>query len=175
MDTTPVGNRQAHPSQDYGITLDIGSNGLDPKSCLHRNPTMCGRKITNTRSPALCKLCRELQAQSGIKLIFTCGDVPDSLAKNVSVSLFRVAQEALANVVKHSGAAAASIDLNKSRSHIRLRVVDYGHGFEQTSTHRHGLGLLSMRERVRLIGGELTVRSQPSQGTIVQAEIPLPG
>ena len=125
--------------------------------------------------PALRKLCRELQAQSGIKLIFTCGDVPDSLAKNVSVSLFRVAQEALANVVKHSGAAAASIDLDTSRSHIRLRVVDYGQGFEQTSTHRHGLGLLSMRERVRLIGGELTVRSQPSQGTIVQAEIPLPG
>lgn len=125
--------------------------------------------------PALRKLCKELQAQSGIRLTLICADVPDSLSKNVSVSLFRVVQEALANVVKHSGAAAASIELTTSRSHIRLRVVDYGHGFEQSSNHRHGLGLLSMRERIRLIGGELTVRSQPSRGTTVQAEIPLPG
>ena len=125
--------------------------------------------------PALRKLCKELQAQSGIRLTLICADVPDSLSKNVSVSLFRVVQEALANVVKHSGAAAASIELTTSRSHIRLRVVDYGHGFEQSSNPRHGLGLLSMRERIRLIGGELTVRSQPSRGTTVQAEIPLPG
>jgi PAS domain S-box-containing protein len=125
--------------------------------------------------PALRKLCKELQAQSGIMLTFTYGEVPDSLPKNVSMSLFRVAQEALANVVKHSGAAAASIELTTNRSHIRLRVVDYGQGFEQTSNHRHGLGLLSMRERVRLIGGELTVRSQLSKGTVVQAEIPLAG
>jgi PAS domain S-box-containing protein len=125
--------------------------------------------------PALRKLCKELQAQSGITLTFTCGDVPASLSKNVSVGLFRVAQEALANVVKHSGTAAASIELTTSRSYIRLRVMDYGHGFEQNSNHRHGLGLLSMRERIRLIGGELSVRSQPSKGTVVQAEIPLPG
>ena len=125
--------------------------------------------------PALRKLCKELQAQSGIKLTLTCGEVPDSLPKNVSVSLFRVAQEALANVIKHSGAAAASIELITSRNHIRLKVVDYGHGFEQSSSPPHGLGLLSMRERVRLIGGELTVRSQPSKGTVIQAHIPLPG
>lgn len=125
--------------------------------------------------PALRKLCKELQAQSGIRLTLTCSDVPDSLSEQVSVSLFRVAQEALANVVKHSGAAAASIELTTGRRHIRLRVVDYGLGFEQGSNQRHGLGLLSMRERIRLIGGELTVRSQPAKGTVVQAEIPLPG
>jgi len=124
--------------------------------------------------PALRKLCKELQAQSGIKLTFACGDVPDSLAENVSVSLFRVAQEGLANVVKHSGAPAASVELTASHSQIRLRVADYGRGFEQSSNHRPGLGLLSMRERVHLIGGELTVRSQPSKGTVIQAEIPLP-
>jgi PAS domain S-box-containing protein len=125
--------------------------------------------------PALRKLCKDLQAQSGIQLTFTCGEVPDSLSKNVSVGLFRVAQEALANVVKHSGAAAGSIDLTTRHDTIRLQVVDYGQGFEQSSNHRHGLGLLSMRERVRLIGGELTVRSTPSQGTVIQADIPLPG
>jgi len=125
--------------------------------------------------PAVRKLCKDLQAQSGIKLTLTCGDIPDSLSKNVSVGLFRVAQEALANVLKHSGAAAASIDLTASHNAIRLQVVDYGQGFEQSSNHRTGLGLLSMRERIRLIGGELTVRSQPSQGTVIQAEIPIPG
>ena len=125
--------------------------------------------------PALRKLCKELQAQSGIKLTLSCGDVPDALSKSVSVGLFRVAQEALANVVKHSGAAAASIELTMSHSTIRLKVMDYGHGFEQSSNHRHGLGLLSMRERVRLIGGQFTVRSHPSNGTVIQAEIPLPG
>ena len=125
--------------------------------------------------PALRKLCKDLQAQSGIMLNFTCEDVSDSLSKNLSVNLFRVAQEALANVIKHSGAAAASIALTTNRGQIRLRVVDYGRGFEQSSNHRPGLGLLSMRERVRLIGGELTVWSQLAQGTVIQAEIPLPG
>ncbi len=124
--------------------------------------------------PALRKLCKDLQAQSGIMLTFACEDVSDSLPKNVSVNLFRVAQEALANVIKHSDAAAATVELTTNRSQIRLRVVDYGHGFEQSSNHRHGLGLLSMRERIRLIGGEFTVRSQLSQGTVIQAQIPLP-
>jgi PAS domain S-box-containing protein len=124
--------------------------------------------------PALRSLCRELQTQSGIKLAFTCRNVPDAIPKHISVCLFRIVQEAVGNVVKHSAAEEADIELTGNGGHIRLRVVDLGLGFEQDSDHRTGLGLVSMRERVRLVGGELSVRSQVSEGTVVQADIPLP-
>jgi len=124
--------------------------------------------------PALRSLCRELQTQSGIKLVFTCRNVPEAIPKHISVCLFRIVQEAIGNVVKHSGAEAADIELTGNAGHVRLRVVDLGLGFEQDSDHRTGLGLVSMRERVRLVGGELSLRSHVSQGTVVQADIPLP-
>jgi len=123
--------------------------------------------------PALRRFCREVPAQTGIKVTLTCRDISDSIPKHIATCLFRVVQEAMANVVKHSGATEAIIELTGEAESIRLRVVDAGVGFEQDSGQRHGLGLVSMRERVRLVGGELTVRSQASQGTVVQAQIPL--
>ena len=124
--------------------------------------------------PALRSLCRELQTQTGIKLVFTCRNVPDAIPKHISVCLFRIVQEAVGNVIKHSGAEEADIELSGNGGHIRLRVVDLGLGFEQDSDHRTGLGLVSMRERVRLVGGELSLRSHVSEGTAVQVDIPLP-
>jgi two-component system NarL family sensor kinase len=81
--------------------------------------------------------------------------------------LFRVTQEALQNVVKHSGARAAMVHLTQVRQNIRLHVADDGKGFAGSSNDGVGLGLLSMRERVHMAGGRIVIRSVPGQGTRV--------
>ncbi len=83
-------------------------------------------------------------------------------------------QEALRNVVKHSGAGEARVELTGGRDAIRLRVSDSGAGFKPDSVKASGgLGLVSMRERLRLVGGEISIQSQPSRGTRVDIRVPL--
>jgi signal transduction histidine kinase len=85
--------------------------------------------------------------------------------------LYRVAQEALSNIVKHSEVKEARLEVVGGTDHLLLRVMDLGRGFEQ-GKDGHGLGLLSMRERLRLVGGKLTIRSS-SQGTEISAYVPM--
>ncbi len=78
------------------------------------------------------------------------------------------------NVVKHSGAPEAHVTLSGARDEILLSIADFGCGFDIGAVaNRGGLGLESMRERLRLIGGELTIRSQAGQGTRIDARVPL--
>jgi signal transduction histidine kinase len=89
--------------------------------------------------------------------------------------LFRVTQEALQNVVKHSGAKTATVYLTQAQRHIRLHVADDGKGFAGGSNSGVGLGLLSMRERVHMAGGRMVIRSVPGQGTRVAVTLPTAG
>ena len=99
-----------------------------------------------------------------------------SLPADLSLCLYRVAQESLRNVIRHSGAICAYCELIHFDDALYLRVVDSGSGFDTHSvTADRGLGLLSMEERLRLVGGELRINSQPSRGTLVEARIPLKG
>jgi NarL family two-component system sensor histidine kinase LiaS len=86
-------------------------------------------------------------------------------------ALFRVAQEALANVARHSGASHADVRVIWSPESVLLSVSDNGHGFNPESQARHGVGLKSMHERLDTLGGTLTVASTPGQGTTVSAQI----
>jgi len=82
-------------------------------------------------------------------------------------SLYRIAQEGLRNIEKHGGAQNVSLRLEKT-DRIHLRIVDDGRGFEMNAPDwRRGLGLRSMEERVRLLGGKVEVKSQPGKGTEV--------
>jgi signal transduction histidine kinase len=82
-------------------------------------------------------------------------------------------QECLHNIVKHSGADAAKVELSGTDNEILLRVWDSGIGFDVDSpTLKKGLGLISMRERLRLVGGTVSINSALSQGTHVQARVP---
>jgi len=83
-----------------------------------------------------------------------------------------VTQEALQNVVKHSGARTAIVYLTQAQQHIRLHVADDGKGFAGNSNGGVGLGLLSMRERVHMAGGRIVIRSVPGQGTRVGVTLP---
>ena len=125
-------------------------------------------------APALMGLCEEMSSKYRIPVDFrergTFADIP----KNVSLCLFRVAQEALGNVVKHSGANRADVEITGAANEICLRIADAGIGFDPTLRNTHsGIGLMGMRERLRLVGGVISVRSAPSQGTEILAQVPL--
>ena len=122
---------------------------------------------------SLKRLCRELADQKRCEIAMTAVDVPAHLRDDLSLCLYRVAQEALHNAVKHSGANRIQVQIMRSRDTIRLSVCDNGHGFVLTPRQAHqGLGLVSMRERLRLMHGVLSIETSP-QGVRIKAEVPL--
>ena len=123
---------------------------------------------------ALRSLCGDLGKSNGARIDFSHEDVPADLPQDVSLCLYRIVQECLNNVIKHSGVREATVELHGTGSQIRLRVSDSGIGFDMESPRlRKGLGLVSMRERLRLVGGTISIESHPSQGTQIDARIPL--
>ncbi len=123
---------------------------------------------------SLSGLCNEISIHQVLRVEFTHCNVPDSLPKDVALCLFRIAQEALSNVIKHSIAEEARLELISSPQTIRMRIADAGVGFDiETVKKKSGLGLISMQERLRLVGGDITIRSQPLRGTFIDVQIPL--
>jgi PAS domain S-box-containing protein len=125
-------------------------------------------------APAVASLCRELSAHHDVAIEFTHHDLPAGLQEGVAVSIFRVTQEALANAIKHSGAASYRVALRTTGDDLRLEVFDNGRGFDSDAVMASsGLGLLSMQERLRLVGGEVTITSRPGAGTSIRGIVPL--
>jgi PAS domain S-box-containing protein len=119
-------------------------------------------------------LCEETGRQHGIQIEFSERQVPEDVPPDIGLCFFRIIQEALNNMVKHSGARVAHLEFIGNSSHMRLRIVDAGIGFDPSSRAvRGGLGLASMRERLRVLGGSISVRSRPMEGTEIVAEVPL--
>ncbi|HMD09029.1 MAG TPA: ABC transporter substrate binding protein [Candidatus Acidoferrum sp.] len=124
--------------------------------------------------PALNGLCKELGEKYKIEVHFAAREFALSIPKDVQLCLFRVTQEALGNVVKHSQAKSAEVELGTNANGISLRITDAGRGFEpDLSNPAAGIGLVGMRERLRLVGGRLTVKAELMRGTEVLAEVPL--
>ncbi len=124
--------------------------------------------------PALQGLCREISEKHHVAVHFLESGLPPNLSKDVALCLFRVAQEALANVVKHSEANEAKLELESDAEGVSLRISDSGSGFDpQNRINAMGLGLIGMSERLRLAGGKLTVNSEVGRGTEVFAEVPI--
>jgi PAS domain S-box-containing protein len=118
--------------------------------------------------------CRELSERRKVRIDFKHADVPARIPKEISLCLFRVLQEALQNAVKHSAEQNFTVEVHGTKEGISLTVSDSGIGFDwQDAMNRRGLGLISMRERLRLVDGELSIRSVPGRGTTVLARIPL--
>ena len=122
---------------------------------------------------AVQSFCRELAEQRKIRIEFEHSDIPPRIPKEISLCLFRVVQEALQNAVKHSAAQNVRVEVRGTKEEINLTVSDSGIGFDwQDAMNRRGLGLISMRERLRLVNGELSIQSAPHRGTTVVARIP---
>lgn len=118
--------------------------------------------------------CQELRCAHDLDVEFVEHDVAPILNKEIALCLYRVIQEALHNVVKHSNAKQARVDLSSDTQAISLTIVDSGTGFEVDSDrNRYGLGLISMRERLRLVNGQLSIQSQHLKGTTIKACVPL--
>jgi PAS domain S-box-containing protein len=125
-------------------------------------------------APAVMGLCQELSLKYNIQVEFVDLGISSAISKDVALCLFRIAQEALSNVVKHSRAKQAKAELCTANNEIRLRIVDTGVGFDPAIRSADvGIGLLSMRERLRLVGGRLAIHSAPMRGTEILAEVPL--
>ena len=123
---------------------------------------------------ATAMFCKEIAAQHGVSVEFLHEDVPATLPDGVGVNLFRVTQEALANAVKHSGASRYRVSLRGTDDQLELEVSDDGRGFDTVAAlAKSGLGLVTMRERLKLVHGDVTIDSKQGGGTRVVASIPL--
>jgi signal transduction histidine kinase len=118
--------------------------------------------------------CKEFSERQKVEVDFQSHDVPTALPTELSLSLFRVLQEALRNGAKHSGVKRFEVRLWGSTGEIQLTISDLGAGFDtETAMKSTGLGLTSMQERLRLVHGELSIKSQPGVGTTIHARVPL--
>jgi PAS domain S-box-containing protein len=125
--------------------------------------------------PGLMGLCEEISEKYGIQVEFIERGAAFQIPKDLALCLFRIAQEALSNVVKHSQAKQAQVELSYATGEIRLRIVDAGLGFDVVSGSADaGIGLVGMRERLRLVRGRLSVHSAPARGTEILAEVLVP-
>jgi PAS domain S-box-containing protein len=119
-------------------------------------------------------LCRELSDRQGVEIDFHSENIPKELPNEISICLFRVLQEALQNAIKHSGSRNFQVCFRRTANEIELTVHDSGIGFEPKDAIKgHGLGLSSMKERLKLVAGQLSIESSVQGGTSVLARVPL--
>jgi signal transduction histidine kinase len=124
---------------------------------------------------AACKgFCRELSERQSVEIEFCSEGIPADLPSEISLSLFRVLQEALQNAVKHSGVRTFFVSLVSASNEIELCVRDSGTGFDpERAASEHGLGLTSMKERLNLVDGRFSIDSKVGQGTTIKAWVSL--
>jgi two-component system sensor histidine kinase UhpB len=120
--------------------------------------------------PAMASQIRRFAAQTGIKTDLNATG-KSSLAPDEEIAVYRIAQEALANIARHAGAKKVEVDLRTGSDGVELTVRDDGRGFEPDEP-ANGLGLGGMAERARLVGGELTIESRPGAGTELSLRVP---
>jgi PAS domain S-box-containing protein len=125
-------------------------------------------------APAIRSYCREFSQQHDVNVQFTAENVPNFLPRDISLSLFRVTQEALQNALKHSGIKHFSVVLLGSGNGIQLEVSDLGAGFDvEGAKLDRGLGLVSMQERAHLVHGTFSIESAENGGTRILVRVPL--
>jgi len=131
-------------------------------------------KLTHLGLPAALKgLARDTNLKSKMHVELKVAPQTPRLNADASLALFRIAQEAVQNVAKHSQAQHVSLEFGGDERHAVLAIADDGIGFDPAVAGQSGLGLVSMEERLRFIGGALQVASAPGGGTRIQAKVPL--
>jgi PAS domain S-box-containing protein len=119
---------------------------------------------------ALRSQCSEFERNRGIKTVFKAMASDDDASPQAATCLYRVLQESLMNVAKHSGSKSAYVSLDRQHDQLELRIRDEGHGFELGIAG--GIGLRNIEERVRLLNGKLVVKSSPGKGTEITVRVP---
>jgi PAS domain S-box-containing protein len=123
---------------------------------------------------AAASFCKEFSGRQHVDINFHTENIPEELPHELSLCLFRVLQEALQNAAKHSGSRHFEVSFRGGASEIELKVHDSGIGFEpEQALKGRGLGLTSMKERMKLVGGQLHIVSKPGAGTTIRACVPV--
>jgi PAS domain S-box-containing protein len=123
---------------------------------------------------ALRGFCRELSAAHPLEIDFEAENLPRDLPRDISLCLYRVTQESLQNVIKHSGAASARVSVKLVNGEVRLSVSDKGNGFDPSASKaKEALGLISIDERVRAVKGDVKVISAVGAGTRIEVRVPV--
>jgi PAS domain S-box-containing protein len=146
---------------------DLGSDIQALSHSLHSSKLEYMGLVTASAS-----FCKELSERQSVEIAYDSRDIPRKLPPDMALCLFRVLQEALHNAVRHSGARQFKVSLTYASGEIELSVTDSGVGFDPQTASGHGLGLTSMRERLKLVGGQLSIDSERQRGTMVRARVP---
>ena len=124
--------------------------------------------------PGVSALCKEFTDRYGIEIDFCADNIPRRIHQDVALCLFRIIQEGLQNLKKHSGVAKAQVKLWTAGDKILISVCDEGRGFDlKEITNNGGIGIRSMEERVRLLGGRFEIHSEATRGTRIEVCVPL--
>jgi signal transduction histidine kinase len=149
--------------EDLGSELHRLSQALHPAWLAQLG--LCG---------SIRRVCDEVSRAHRIDIQLELDEEAATLTNDAALAMYRITQEALHNVVRHSGTATATVRLAADCGEIVLLVIDHGRGFDPLIARaRDGIGLVSMRERVRHLGGHMTLASGPG-GTRVEARVPQP-
>lgn len=162
--------------RELGETKTLANRAMEELLALARSLRPTALDDLGLRA-ALAGLVDEVDRGGRIRASFSSDGDLGLLPSDVQLVVYRVAQEALSNAVRHSGAGSVSVQLNRARGggdRIELTVRDDGGGFSFDEAAR-GLGLAGMRERALLVGGEVRVESRPELGTRVRLSVPLGG
>lgn len=130
--------------------------------------------------PTLRWLGRTFQKRTGVEVEVAIEGSASGVGPDLETLVYRLVQEALTNVARHSGASAAKVTLRRQASALRVRIEDSGAGFDTESPpssgeEERGFGVRAMKDRVESVNGRFTLRSAPGKGTVVEAELPLRG
>ena len=121
---------------------------------------------------ALRAQCHEFQRTRDMEILFEAAACNEDASPQVATCLYRVLQESLMNIAKHSGSKRAHVTLIRQDDQLEMRIRDEGHGFKPDGPGSEGIGLTNMRERVQLLSGKLIVKSAPGSGTEVITQVP---
>ena len=118
--------------------------------------------------------CSSFTHREGIAVHYQVETIPPMIAKDVAICFYRIVQEGLRNVAKHAKTKKVAVSLSGKDDSLYLTIKDQGKGFDHKQAEsKLGLGLASMRERIRLIRGDISIESQPGQGTVINVQAPL--
>jgi len=158
-----------HIDEAYNRVADLGNDIQALSHRLHSPKLELLGLAATARS-----LCKEVSDQQGLQIDFHSENVPEELSQEISICLFRVLQESLQNATKHSGSRHFQVLLLGKSNEVELTVQDSGIGFEPAEAIKgRGLGLTSMRERLKLVAGQLFIDSKRYEGTTIRARVPI--
>jgi signal transduction histidine kinase/ABC-type uncharacterized transport system substrate-binding protein len=149
------------------LVIELGNDLHSLSHQLHSSTLDTLGLVTGLKS-----LCKEFGAKQGIEVDFTSEDIPRNVRPDIALCLFRIAQEGLQNLKKHSGTNKAQLSVCRIGNRLVLSLRDEGTGFDANKPGKPGLGILSMRGRARVLGGEFEIHSKPGQGTRIDVWVP---